>query len=118
MGYVSNTSLMEFYRKNHVDLFINVSETEGIPVSIMEAMSFGIPCIATNVGGVNEIVNNTNGFLVKKYFNTDQVAEFIINYNKLDVLKKNDFRDQALNTWQSLYDQQTNCDDLIKILKS
>lgn len=118
MGYVSNTSLMEFYRKNHVDLFINVSETEGIPVSIMEAMSFGIPCIATNVGGVNEIVNNTNGFLVKKYFNNDQVAEFIINYNKLDVLKKNVFRDQALNTWRSLYDQQTNCDDLIKILKS
>jgi glycosyltransferase involved in cell wall biosynthesis len=109
---------MEFYRKNHVDLFINVSETEGIPVSIMEAMSFGIPCIATNVGGVNEIVNNTNGFLVKKYFNNDHVSEFIINYNKLDVLKKNEFRDQALNTWQSLYDQQTNCDDLIKILKS
>jgi glycosyltransferase involved in cell wall biosynthesis len=118
MGYVSNTSLMEFYRKNHVDLFINVSETEGIPVSIMEAMSFGIPCIATNVGGVSEIVNNTNGFLVEKHFNTDQVAEFIINYYKLDISNKNAFRDQALNTWRSFYDQETNCKDLITILKS
>jgi glycosyltransferase involved in cell wall biosynthesis len=118
MGYISNESLMEFYSKNHVDLFINVSETEGIPVSIMEAMSFGIPCIATNVGGVSEIVNNTNGFLVEKHFSIDQVAEFILNYNNLDVIRKNVFRDEALNTWRSLYDQETNCNDLITILKS
>ena len=32
-------------------VFLNVSSSEGVPVSIIEAMSFGIPCIATNVGG-------------------------------------------------------------------
>ena len=117
MGYVSNTSLMEFYRKNHVDLFINVSETEGIPVSIMEAMSFGIPCIATNVGGVNEIVNNKNGYLVEKNFDNDQVIEFIKKYNKLDVKETDAFRGEAFSTWQTKYDQETNCKELLAILK-
>ena len=44
-----------------VDLFLTVSANEGIPVSIMEAQSFGIPVIATDVGGISEIVNNVNG---------------------------------------------------------
>ena len=48
---------------------MNVSESEGIPVSIMEASSFGIPVIATNVGGVGEIVENGyNGLLLNKDF--------------------------------------------------
>lgn len=116
-GYVTNEALLEFYSKNHVDLFINVSETEGIPVSIMEAMSFGIPCIATNVGGVSEIVNNNNGFLVEKNFTNDQVTEFIKKYNKLDVKAKDTFRKAAFNTWQSKFNQENNCKELISILK-
>jgi glycosyltransferase involved in cell wall biosynthesis len=116
-GYISNDSLMEFYRNNHVDLFINVSETEGIPVSVMEAMSFGIPCIATNVGGVSEIVNNKNGYLVEKNFDNDQVIEFIKKYNKLDVKETNAFRGEAFSTWQTKYDQETNCKELLAILK-
>jgi len=48
---------------------MNLSETEGIPVSIMEAQSAGVPILATNLGGTSEIVNNENGFLVEKDFN-------------------------------------------------
>ena len=54
-GRVSNKEILNFYRQNYIDLFINLSSSEGIPVSIMEAMSFGIPVIATNVGGTSEI---------------------------------------------------------------
>lgn len=38
-GYVSNQSLINFYQKQQVDLFVNVSSSEGLPVSIMEALS-------------------------------------------------------------------------------
>ncbi|MBF0545235.1 MAG: glycosyltransferase family 4 protein [Candidatus Riflebacteria bacterium] len=42
------------------------SFSEGIPLSLLEAMRIGIPAIATNVGGIPEIIeNNFNGFLVK-----------------------------------------------------
>ena len=49
---------------NDFDLFVNMSLSEGIPVSIMEAISFGIPIIATNVGGNAEIVNDETGVLI------------------------------------------------------
>ena len=42
-GYLSNDAIMKQYQEQHIDLFINVSESEGLPVSIMEAISFGIP---------------------------------------------------------------------------
>jgi glycosyltransferase involved in cell wall biosynthesis len=63
-GQVDNAELKKYYSTTYVDSFINVSETEGIPVSIMEALSFGIPCIATNVGGNAEIVNPENGIVL------------------------------------------------------
>ena len=51
MGYVANTKVQELYSSRKFNLLVNVSETEGIPVSIMEAMSYRLPIIATNVGG-------------------------------------------------------------------
>ena len=58
IGRLSHREVIENYRRHHYDLFINVSESEGIPQAIMEAISFGIPVIATNVGGNKEIVIN------------------------------------------------------------
>ena len=57
-GYISNSDVKQLYMMNDFDLFVNMSLSEGIPVSIMEAISFGIPIIATNVGGNAEIVND------------------------------------------------------------
>lgn len=51
---------------------------EGIPVALMESMSFGIPCISTNTGSISELIeHNENGLLVKDK-NTEQLADAII----------------------------------------
>lgn len=63
-GRVSNEYVLNYYQSNPVDVFINVSASEGVPVSIMESLAAGIPCIATNVGGTSEIVNNFVGYLL------------------------------------------------------
>ena len=49
MGRIPNKEIYENYKNLRPDIFINVSSSEGIPVSIMEALSFGIPVIATIV---------------------------------------------------------------------
>lgn len=47
------------------DLFMLASDYEGLPMVILEAMSLGKPIVASNVGGIKEIVrNNQNGYVV------------------------------------------------------
>ena len=53
----------EWYPK--FDVFILPSLSEGFPLTLLEAMSTGTPCIATNVGGVPEILDER--FLVNKW---------------------------------------------------
>ncbi|WP_147303248.1 glycosyltransferase [Microbacterium bovistercoris] len=55
-GHVDNADVLDFYARERVDVFVNASTTEGVPVSIMEAISYGIPTVATAVGGTPEIV--------------------------------------------------------------
>ncbi|MCD6460213.1 glycosyltransferase [bacterium] len=48
------------------DIFVLPSLWEGMPVALMEAMACGLPCIASDVGGVGELIdNNISGILVK-----------------------------------------------------
>ena len=75
-GKISNSQLLEIYKNIPFDIFINVSENEGVPVSIMEAMSFGMIIIATAVGGTSEIVHNgKNGYLLPQNCSKEQIAE-------------------------------------------
>lgn len=110
-GNIQNEEVLDYYNKNQVDIFINVSETEGIPVSIMEAISFGIPVIATDVGGVSEIViNEYNGYLLSKNFRISNLTELIIRLIK----EKNDvLRINARNLWIESYSLHKNVQEFI-----
>lgn len=61
-GWVSGDKKVELF--NTADAFILPSYVEGVPISILEAESYGLPIISTYVGGIPEIVSDTeNGFL-------------------------------------------------------
>ena len=57
LGRLTNQEVLHYYGTHPIDIFINLSESEGVPVSIMEALAHGIPCVATDVGGTAEVVN-------------------------------------------------------------
>ena len=83
-GTTPHEKVMEFYCNNHVDLFINTSSSEGLPVSIMEANSHGIPAIATDVGGTCEITNSETGILIDKDFSSEELANCILRFVLMD----------------------------------
>lgn len=109
-GNVQNKDLMKEYKEKNYYLFINVSSSEGLPVSIMEAMSFGIPCIATDIGGTREIVDNDNGVLLSPNVNSSQIS---MNIDSLMKLKFNDYkllRDNARENWNKKFNAKSNYD--------
>lgn len=110
-GYTHNNKVLEFYKVNTVDLFINLSSSEGIPVSIMEAISFNIPVLATNVGGSKEIVgeNFKTGILVQK----DEDIEKIVDIVK-QIFKRNDFEPKKY--WQKHFCSIKNSRKLVKLI--
>jgi glycosyltransferase involved in cell wall biosynthesis len=60
-GWVNGEKKIELL--NLMDAFILPSYVEGLPIAILEALSYGKPVITTPVGGIPEIVNDKNGFL-------------------------------------------------------
>lgn len=63
-GYVGSKELLNKYY-NESDAFVLPSYYEGMPTSLMEAMACGLPCIATCVGGIPELIENEiNGLLI------------------------------------------------------
>lgn len=64
LGKKKHDEVIEIYKNKRFDVFINLSTNEGVPVSIMEAESFDVPIIATNVGGTSEVVAPETGILI------------------------------------------------------
>ena len=75
-----------------IDMLLLTSDTEGTPRCVLEAMAAGIPVIATDVGGLHEIIDGSNGILVSKgnYATMSKVVtELIDNDSKLNKISKN-----------------------------
>jgi glycosyltransferase involved in cell wall biosynthesis len=80
LGVIPNSDVINFYKNNPIDIFINVSQSEGLPVSIMEAQACGIPVIASAVGGNKEIINEKVGILLNADPTPEEIALGIINF--------------------------------------
>jgi glycosyltransferase involved in cell wall biosynthesis len=63
-GHVANADVLRFYRESPPSLVMSQSLSEGLPVSMMEALSFGVPVVAVAVGGIPEILNPETGILL------------------------------------------------------
>jgi len=84
LGWINHDKVPILMQK--ANLFILPSTTEGLPISVLEAMSMELPVILTNVGGMPELLKNTEGILIEKN-NKEQLIEAIIYYYRnLDII--------------------------------
>jgi glycosyltransferase involved in cell wall biosynthesis len=116
-GWVSPEKVKSYYLNQYADLFLNVSESEGIPVSIMEACSAGIPVFATSVGGTPEIVNSKNGKLLPVDFTPEFLANEIINFLELPGETISEMRRSAFEVYQEKFNAERNAYRLGKQLE-
>lgn len=82
-GYVPHSELVATYRRLRPSVLVSLSRSEGMPVNLMEGASLGLPMVATEVGGVPELVPSRfvdggdpdNGWLLPVDFTDEQAAD-------------------------------------------
>jgi glycosyltransferase involved in cell wall biosynthesis len=107
-GNLGQHQVMELYRKERFDVIVNVSDSEGVPVSLMEASSAGIPMVATDVGGNGEIVNASNGILIPANPDIETIAAALLRFK--DKPATSAYRKQARSSWEEKYNAPRNYD--------
>ncbi|WP_294143622.1 glycosyltransferase [uncultured Clostridium sp.] len=116
-GLLENEQIKKYYASGTSDCFVMLSETEGVPVSIMEAFAFGIPVIATSVGGVPEQVNTDNGILLSENPTNKEVAEAIRTIHGMDDAAYENLCFAAFKTWQEKFNVEKNGIEFVKMLR-
>jgi len=112
-GKLLHQQIYDFYENNPVDLFINLSSSEGTSVAIMEALSCGIPVVATDVGGTSEMVNTKNGFLLSANPEPAEVAAAIDQ-----VIAEIESKTRAAReTWEESYNSSSNYGYFVDVLE-
>lgn len=114
-GNMNNKEIFHFFRDIPINLFISLSEAEGIPVSMMEAISFGIPVISTDVGGCKEIVTDETGILISLETEMKEVAQFIKEF-KNSPKNTLEFRNGVRKFWEEYFDAEKNYSEFMKYL--
>lgn len=116
-GLVDSRKVQDILAQNSFNLFINVSQSEGVPISIMEALSCSIPVMATDVGGTAEIVNDHLGKILPKNIDPKFLANELTVYNALSIEQKNEKAKQAYEKYLESCNTETLTKDFIQILK-
>lgn len=118
-GFISNKKVIEYYEMHYVDCFITTSSSEGIPVSIMEACSFGIPIIATNVGGISEIVKDqVNGLLLSANPVIGEITDAIKRIYDLEEESVRLMRKHSRRIWEERYNGDKNFLEFVSYIKN
>lgn len=114
-GYMENDKVLRYYSEHSVDCFITTSETEGSPVSVSEAMKFGIPVIGTDVGGIAEMIQG-NGILLPADPDGEAVAAAIQEIMSSDQETISSMRSASLALWKRDFDIDMNMKKVYAIL--
>lgn len=64
LGYIPNAEVLGWLGDGRVDVVALPSDWEGIPVSLIEALAYGVPAVGSDIGGVAELLGDGCGLLV------------------------------------------------------
>lgn len=118
-GHVPNGELNSLYQEIQPDIFITTTFTEGgVPVSVQEVFSAGIPAIGTAVGGVPEIVRDgETGFLLSANPSAQEIAGAIRRFYELTAAEKSEMGRAARALWSEKFDAEKNAVFFVEQLK-
>ncbi len=117
-GHCSHEEIMSFYSEcTEIPLYINVSSSEGVPVAVMEAFSFGFPALVTDVGGNGEIVSNEwNGWVLPEDFTAKMFKDKLLLFFGMTEQERRELSLNAKRTQREQFDSLINAKRLVGLL--
>jgi colanic acid/amylovoran biosynthesis glycosyltransferase len=115
LGNKSEKEIQDIYKTIPYSFLLSTSSSEGLPISMMEAISFGIPIISTDVGGCNEIATEETGILISKDFSSDNLKDAILEF-KNSHFNQSEVRVNIKNFWMLNFNCDTNFNQFLKTI--
>lgn len=103
LGALPNEATQRVLISEPVDWMLLMSETEGLPICLCEALSYGIPVIATEVGGTPEIVDDECGILLAANPTGEEFVRGLLPYIESD-FRMGRMREAAYRLWNEEFD--------------
>ena len=97
------------------DIFVLPSRDENFPFSVLEALSAGLTIVASNVGGVPEILGNTDNYLFKAG-NIADLRDKIKNALQLSIRQRHKLSQANQKLWQTRYNSKRMVEETISII--
>ena len=107
-GALSPRSVRKWMVARPYNVFVNVSSSEGLPVTLMEAASSGIPLLATDVGGNSEIVGDSAWSLLSSNPSPHEIAAALHQIFSLPLDEAQSLRLAARKTWANRFSAEIN----------
>lgn len=109
--------LYPFLRTSSIDAVVNTSSSEGIPVSLMEALSFGIPVIATAVGGSAELVSLSRGRSLPADPSAIEIADTLWEFAHSPTTTRSAAQHAAQKAQREWFNSRIQTQQLLELLK-
>ncbi len=111
IGEINHKEVSKFL--NNLNIYIQPSVSEGSPVTLKEAMASGLPILASNAGGIPEIIeNNITGFIFQKG-DIKELTTSLLKIMKLDSEKKKKVGFMARNKAKEMYNIELTSKKLV-----
>ena len=101
---------------NEIDTFLLPSYMEGLPTSVIEAMAFGIPVIASNVDGIPEVIKNDYNGLLGDPNDLNLFVYNLIKIKEIDLRIK--YSNNSFYILNQFFNKEKNISKWIEIFKS
>lgn len=121
LGGMSNAKVREWHATHRATVFVNVSESEGVPVSVLEALAVGLPIITTDVGGSSETIDPDAGMfdgLLPADPSEQQVADRLQELLASDDGAYASYVTSSTSHWSREWSSTTNFDHFSSMLRA